>query len=334
MKYKKNICSIWGENMNDSSMKTMQMILQYFQKEADELVMELHQSSKELKSLDSLIEEKENNYSVDEYVFSPRSDKSITDEITTLKGRLYDLTKKHEKIQEKYDQINYYIEQIVNVLSCDVNKPSNLGGLAYQEQDRQRIARDLHSSSLQSLSFIVEKLDAAVRYVDSDPMKAKMEISMAKKNLADCLDNIRSVIHDLQPMILDASCFKDIINKLIERINGNNELNIESEINDLNCKNQIVLVTIYRLIEECLINIKKHANAYQVNLIIQEQVGYYYIYVEDDGKGFDLSSIENNLDNRFGINIMKERVKMLGGSITIDSAFNSGTRIKILIPCE
>lgn len=320
--------------MNDSSTKTMHMILQYFQGEADDLVMELHQSSKDLKSMSTLIEEKENNYSVDEYVFSPRSDKSITDEITALKGKIYDLTKRHEKIQEKYDQINFYIEQIVNMLSSDFDKPSNLGGLAYQEQDRQRIARDLHSTSLQNLSFIIDKLDASVRYIDSEPMKAKMEISIAKKNLSDCLDDIRSVIHDLRPMIVDASCFKDIIYKLLDRINSNNELNIETEISDLECQNQIMLVTVYRLIEECILNIKKHANAYKVNLIIQEQVGYYYIYVEDDGKGFDLSIMDEDLDNRFGLNIMKERVKMLGGSITIDSAINAGTKIKILIPCE
>jgi len=66
-------------------------------------------------------------------------------------------------------------------------------------------------------------------------------------------------------------------------------------------------------------------------LIVQEQIGMYYIYVEDDGKGFDVKKSENN-NSHFGLSMMKERVSLLGGNISIISSDNAGTKIKILIP--
>ena len=92
-----------------------------------------------------------------------------------------------------------------------------------------------------------------------------------------------------------------------------------------------MLKTIYLIIKECFQNIKKHAEAFSIHLIVQEQIGMYYIYVEDDGKGFDVKKSENN-NSHFGLSMMKERVSLLGGNISIISSDNAGTKIKILIP--
>jgi signal transduction histidine kinase len=67
-------------------------------------------------------------------------------------------------------------------------------------------------------------------------------------------------------------------------------------------------------------------------LIVQEQIGSYYVYVEDDGKGFDVEKPAPSDAMQFGIAIMKERVALLGGNVNIQSQPNAGTKIKILIP--
>ena len=159
-----------------------------------------------------------------------------------------------------------------------------------------------------------------------------MELSIARHNLSESIDEIRGIIYNLRPMVLDSEGFHSTLIKFIEKFNEDKEFDITYDIEDLFCQDQLVLVTIYRIIEECFSNIKKHAEAYKIHLIVQEQIGSYYIYVEDDGKGFDVDQVMLNDNLQFGLSIMKERVKLLGGNITITSSKNAGTRIKILIP--
>ena len=150
--------------------------------------------------------------------------------------------------------------------------------------------------------------------------------------MVNTIDNIRSVVYDLRPANSNIDDFRKEILDFIAGFNQNGQFQIETEIEDFMCHDQLLLRTLYQIIEECFYNIKKHADAYSIHLIIQEQIGLLYIYVEDDGKGFDVNRVMKERGQRFGLSIMKERVGLLGGNINIDSAENGGTRIKILIP--
>ena len=317
--------------MNESSRIKLQTILNSMETEADPLAVQLEDYHNEISKLELEIDRIKEQYSEADFVFSPRTGKQ-NEELKQKQSELELLKKKYEQLQDRYDQINQNIDLVVEVLASENDGDASKNGLLYQEQDRHRIARDLHDTALQHMSYLVSKLDSCKNFIDTDPIKAKMELSIARHNLSESIDEIRGIIYNLRPMVLDSEGFHSTLIKFIEKFNEDKEFDITYDIEDLFCQDQLVLVTIYRIIEECFSNIKKHAEAYKIHLIVQEQIGSYYIYVEDDGKGFDVDQVMLNDNLQFGLSIMKERVKLLGGNITITSSKNAGTRIKILIP--
>ncbi|MBE5861885.1 MAG: hypothetical protein E7295_03430 [Lachnospiraceae bacterium] len=317
--------------MNESSRIKLQTILNSMETEADPLAVQLEDYHNEISKLELEIDRIKEQYSEADFVFSPRTGKQ-NEEFKQKQSELELLKKKYEQLQDRYDQINQNIDLVVEVLASENDGDASKNGLLYQEQDRHRIARDLHDTALQHMSYLVSKLDSCKNFIDTDPIKAKMELSIARHNLSESIDEIRGIIYNLRPMVLDSEGFHSTLIKFIEKFNEDKEFDITYDIEDLFCEDQLVLVTIYRIIEECFSNIKKHAEAYKIHLIVQEQIGSYYIYVEDDGKGFDVDQVMLNDNLQFGLSIMKERVKLLGGNITITSSKNAGTRIKILIP--
>ena len=318
--------------MKESSRRELQSLLRSFEAEADPIADKLEKNHREIFRLRELVNTLSNDFSEDEYVFSPRSDKTHMEEIRKSKAELQRLEQEEADLQRKYEQINTNIDSLVSILATEDGGTANITGLNYQEQDRLRIARDLHDTSLQNMAYVVNKLESCTRYIDEDPIKAKMELSIALRNLKESIDGIRSIIYNLRPMIIDSVGLKSALYRLIEKLNENQEYQIVSDIDDVSCDNQMILISIYRIVEECFQNIKLHAEAFRIHFILQEQLGHYYIYVEDDGKGFDPDSIQVNDQFHFGLTIMKERVKLLGGNMNIITQINGGTKIKILIP--
>ena len=317
--------------MNESSRIKLQTILNSMETEADPLAVQLEDYHNEISKLELEIDRIKEQYSEADFVFSPRTGKQ-NEELKQKQSELELLKKKYDQLQDRYDQINQNIDLVVEVLASENDGDASKNGLLYQEQDRHRIARDLHDTALQHMSYLVSKLDSCKNFIDTDPIKAKMELSIARHNLSESIDEIRGIIYNLRPMVLDSEGFHSTLIKFIDKFNEDKEFDITYDIEDLFCEDQLVLVTIYRIIEECFSNIKKHAEAYKIHLIVQEQIGSYYIYVEDDGKGFDVDKVLVNDNLQFGLSIMKERVSLLGGNVTITSSKNAGTRIKILIP--
>lgn len=317
--------------MNDSSRLKLQSILTSLETEADPIAMRLEDYHGEISRLEKVLESLMKNVSEADIVFSPRSGK-LNEEVKQRQMELDLLKRKCAALQNRYDQINQNIDLLVDVLASDSDVETTKSGLVYQEQDRHRIARDLHDTALQHMSYLVTKLESCKNFIDTDPIKAKMELSIARHNLNESIDEIRGVIYNLRPMAMDSEGFNSAVAKFVQSFNEDKKYEITSDIEDILCDDQLILVTMYRIIEECFSNIKKHAEAYKIHLIIQEQIGLYYIYVEDDGRGFDVDKVFLNDKLQFGLSIMKERVALLGGSVTINSAPNAGTKIKVLIP--
>lgn len=318
--------------MNDTSRMKLQSVLSSLELEANNTALELENSHKLISNLEKEINGITNSFSESDIIFTPRKDHYPNEKLKQKRDLLKQYNQNLFDIKKKYDQLNDNIDMLVDVLSYEGDKASNKSALLFHEQDRQRIARDLHELAIQNLSYIVEKLDVCILDIDRNPSKAKMDLSMAKTSLNQTIDNIRNVVYDLRPDELESSNFKEEILSFINRFNEDKAYQIEADIDEISCDDQMILRTIVQIIQESFNNIKKHANAYTIHLIIQEQIGLYYIYIEDDGKGFDLDAIKEDKASHFGISIMKERVSLLGGNFSIKSSNNAGTQIKVLIP--
>ena len=208
----------------------------------------------------------------------------------------------------------------------------NLAVLNIQEEDRQRIARDLHDTSLQNLAHLVHKIELCSMYIDDDPVKAKMELAVVKKNLKSIIDEIRNTIYDIRPMAFDDLGLKAAFERLFTVINENKTYDMDIDIDDVSCENNLVMITVYRVVQECFVNINKHAEADKIIFHCKQNNDILIIDIQDNGKGFACEGLNSIKEKHFGISIMKERINLLGGKISIYSEIYCGTKVHIEIP--
>ncbi len=205
-----------------------------------------------------------------------------------------------------------------------------------QEKDRKRIANELHDTSIQDLTHIIHQIELAGMYIDIDATKAKLELASINDELRKIIRDIRNTIFDLRPMSFDDLGLSDAIENLIDVLIGRFNIVIESDIIFVDNFEEEKKLEIYRIIQECLTNSAKHADATVISLKIFENGNELIIIVSDDGKGIsDLDEpddSENDSQIHYGLAIMKERVSILNGKCYIKTKEQEGTHIKIIIP--
>lgn len=183
------------------------------------------------------------------------------------------------------------------------------------EQERQRIARDLHDEALQIFGAIQRKYGELLPHNHRDPFIR--EIEMGQKA-------IDSAINELHPPVLCKLGLVEALEQYIERFNQSQEMEVHYNI-DLHCKlNKRVKLTLFRIVQECLTNILKHAQTKKAEVILrQTKSNRLWLQVSDEGCGFVL---EKN-SKRYGLIFIKERVEEIEGELTIQSCPNEGTTI-------
>jgi PAS domain S-box-containing protein len=199
------------------------------------------------------------------------------------------------------------------------------------EHERTRWARELHDETLQGLGALRVSLGSALRK-DSDEALRRV-VDDAVDEIAREIDSLRGLITELRPAALDELGLHAALEALSERSARTVGLEMDTEVS-LNSSNggrrltPELESTIYRLVQEALTNVAKHARAEHVRLRVVERNGSIEIVVQDDGVGFDPRSV----DEGFGLLGMRERVAMAGGEIDLRSAPGHGTTMRALLP--
>lgn len=208
--------------------------------------------------------------------------------------------------------------------------------LKYQENERQRIARDLHDSTVQVLANLVHRCEICSKVMDVDSVRAKLEIEVIEKTLKDSISDMRNIIYNLRPMIFDDLGFEATLTKVVNKFNTSSDFNITLEMEGESVNPEpVVAITIIRIIEESCNNSIKHSNGSEIKIYIKNENKVLHIEVSDNGDGYVIDEIlkpEENNNKGFGVSMMKERVALLSGEIAIDSKINEGTKITIDIP--
>ncbi len=205
-----------------------------------------------------------------------------------------------------------------------------------QEKERQRIARDLHDSSLQDLTHLIHQVELCSLYIDEDSVKAKLELATIGSGLRKVIDDIRNRIYDLRPMTFDDLGLRETLLNLFSLLNLDGNFEIITDIDEINSdssdeKKQVLLIMLYRIIQECVQNALKHSKGNQIKVSLKESDLSYSINVKDNGVGFDLLEAAKK-DKHFGLRVVNERVFLLNGKMQIDT--KNGTSIMIEIPKE
>ena len=283
--------------------------------------------------LDGLLSKEQN----DLQVFLPRKIEDVYhDVITTNK-------EEKEKLVSECDEIERFLnigkirlerlERIVENQSVLLHM-KQLSVLDVQEKERQRIARDLHDSSLQNLTHLVHKVELSSLYIDQDPIKAKLELATVEQGLRKVIDDIRNRIYDLRPMSFDDLGLKETLLKLFSSLNQDGKFNIETDIDEIDINvsdsiTELALINIYRIIQECVQNSINHSNGNKIRVTLRNEDNVYSIIIQDNGIGFDLKeAVKKN--RHFGLSVVEERVFLLNEKMQIDT--ENGTSILIKIP--
>jgi PAS domain S-box-containing protein len=210
--------------------------------------------------------------------------------------------------------------------------------LIVQEKERSRISRELHDELGQSLIILKFQLQSLLSKLPKTQKALQSNGQVMLHYLDETIENVRRLSQDLSPLLLEDLGLSVAIKHLLENIGAYAGIRIHSvridEIDQLfSLEEQI---TIYRILQECLTNIIKHAQATEVSVEIIKWDDYVSFKVIDDGRGFDgrLTRSRRAKDKRIGLTAIKERVRLMRGALKIRSQKGKGTCITFTIPRE
>ena len=207
-----------------------------------------------------------------------------------------------------------------------------------QENERRRISRDLHDHVAQDLSTL--KIASETLFEDSSslPPDVRQRVAQFSKILQEAIGNVREIIYDLRPPYLDEMGLVQAIFQYCRDFSEKSGFEIDFSAAGMDNVRMgfDAEINLYRLVQEALNNIKKHADAKHVTIRMVASSPHVILRIEDDGKGF---AVEERLlaamgEKRMGLRSMEERVNQVQGRMTIQSRPTLGTKIFIEIPYE
>jgi two-component system sensor histidine kinase DegS len=268
-----------------------------------------------------------------------------------LKSRRDDLQKRVKNVEisiERAETISSQVNVVLEYLSGDLNqvtrilesaKNRQLIGLKIilaQEEERKRIAREIHDGPAQSLANLVLRTEIAERLLSKQEFRlVQDELIDLKGQVRTGLEEIRKIIFNLRPMALDDLGLVPTLRKYMQDFEEKTKIRTVFETLGREARLPSAMeAAIYRLVQEACTNALKHANPTFVSLDIQYQGQVIKITIKDNGSGFQVERFESKAkdSSHFGIIGMKERVELLEGRMEIESAINQGTKITIHIP--
>ena len=202
-------------------------------------------------------------------------------------------------------------------------------GIKLMEEERRKMARDLHDGPAQALTNISMRLDAVQRLFQTDSDMALNELARINSRVVSVVNDVRRLIHDLRPLAIDevglVSATRDLCDRCAREWGLSIAFDVVDESLDLSPAKQVAL---YRLVQEILNNVHKHANAANVEVSTRREPRRILLRVVDDGRGFNPSVIPVG---HYGLLGMRERAQYMGGELTISSSPGSGSEFTITV---
>ena len=343
------------ENSTKTEYKEMQEFISTLESDfliqSDELLKQKKELEYKKRKIELILEEQNKKRNPNISMFSPLSTEDVydadtiskKDEIKELETGIKELEDKWKQMRQKLvsvERMKKFTRDIESAVAYKDNKNiSELTNysvklLETQELDRNRISRDLHDSTVQSLTSLIHKIEYCSKMIDKDPICAKLELqSMIELNKA-IINDMREIIYDLRPMALDNLGFIPTIESHCLHLQRNGKMEVSLTVSGKEQKlPSIVCVTLYRILQEACTNAMKHSGAKHLFVRVSYKEDSVQLSVEDDGKGFDTEkkSSDNELYG-FGLSTMRERAWLLNGTFSLISEVGAGTKIYVNVP--
>lgn len=287
-------------------------------------------------------------------MFSPLTSEDFTQNDIACQDELKALTEKLSEAEEKWEKQRKICQSFERLkkffleLEQNSEKRYSLNNnlidystklLETQEMDRNRISRDLHDSTVQSLTSLGHKMEYCSKMVDRDPVKVKLELQSMIDLNKEIINDMRAIIYDLRPMSLNNIGLVSTVEAFCLHLRRTDNMDVlfqtvgkEQELSS------IVKVTLYRIIQEACNNAVRHSKAKKINIKLSFLEQTIEIDVEDNGIGFDIQAVEEKAKkdflHGFGLSTMRERARLLSGSFSVISEPGAGTKIHVCVPIK
>lgn len=217
----------------------------------------------------------------------------------------------------------------------DFNTKDRYDGLKLQEEDRQRIAMDIHDTVIQNLTALILKNQFVLQVLNTDQHRAAIELKKINEVLKSSIDELRDIIFNLRPMSLDDLGFEDTFYNLMNKISKRAELDLQYDYRaGIFEADPVVMINILRIIQELCNNSIKHSNGNHIFVRVLRQGDQVVICEQDDGQGFDYLKQKQSADNGFGLSMIRDRIVLFGGTMKVERRPEGGMRFQISIPIK
>lgn len=270
--------------------------------------------------------------------------KNAYDAALDAQQRLVVMRGQLEKLQSEEGHLKRYLNTLNEVKNgVDSGSSSSSGSssgvyataemlIQAPESERQRLSRQMHDGPAQALSNFILQTEIAMRLFDVDQEKARDELSNLKAAASTTFQQVRDFIFDLRPMMLDDLGLAPTIKRYCDAFREKNKIDVVVSVTGTERRLESYLeVMIFRAMQELLNNAAHHSQASQVKIHLDLGSTNIRLDVEDNGKGFDPDTLNENQAG-LGIKIIEERTEMLRGDLVVESALGQGSRFSLTVP--
>ncbi len=265
-----------------------------------------------------------------------------------LKRRRNDLERRLRNLEETINRAEGLMTQMGVVLgyltgdlskvgeALETAKQHQMMGLKIiqaQEEERKRVAREIHDGPAQSMANVVLRTEIVEKMLKNERiLEAQMELHELKEMVRLSLAEVRRIIFDLRPMALDDLGLVPTLQKYLQTYEERTKQSVDLVVfgKEQSLKSS-VKAAIFRLIQECLNNVEKHSKAKIVQVKLEFMQENLHLVVKDDGVGFDMND-RAATSTSFGLLGMKERAQLLEGTMEVQSTLGQGTKVMFHIP--
>jgi PAS domain S-box-containing protein len=215
-----------------------------------------------------------------------------------------------------------YAEETIRALLKDV--------ITAQEDERRRIARELHDETAQTLTSLLVGLRAVEQC--SDLGQAQGAVGTLRMQVSTALEGVKRIARGLRPSVLDDLGLEEALERLAGEMAQAHGFAVDLQVTGPRLPRlpESLETALYRMAQEALTNARKHASPKAVSVLIHRNPTVVRLVVEDDGKGFDVTELQS--DKQLGLVGMRERARLVGGLLTVESSPGRGTTICVSVP--
>lgn len=261
------------------------------------------------------------------------------DDLERRVKRISDIVDKAESLISQVGMMLKFIGGNLRDMSTALGKAQRLQQLGWwvvqaQEEERKRVAREIHDGPAQSLANIVLRLEYCEKLWEVDLARVRQELAEMKDVTRSNLQDIRKIIFDLRPMALDDLGLVPALKRFVVDFEEKYGLPVRLTILGQERRLSTFLeVALFRLIQEALNNVHKHAQASRAKVKLEMTEAMVSAVVNDNGVGFQVKEVSDHSD-RYGLTFMRERAELLDGRLVLKSVPGKGTSVMVQIPLK